>query len=95
VPLPLAALRAGKLQTTGGTGIDCVLEHALADRRVGRALVLTDGYTGMPRDDLARRVRERGLRLAVVLPAESAWTKDLAGIATTLTMLPPLETARR
>ena len=95
VPLPLAALRAGKLQTTGGTGIDCVLEHALADRRVGRALVLTDGYTGTPRDDLARRVRERGLRLAVVLPAESAWTKDLAGIATTLTTLPPLETARR
>lgn len=95
VPLTLAALRAGALRTTGGTGIDCVLEHALGNRRLTRALVLTDGYTGTPRADLAEQIRARGLRLSVVLPAESAWTKDLAGIATSLTTLPSLDRARR
>ena len=95
VPLTLAALRAGALRTTGGTGIDCVLEHALASRRLTRALVLTDGYTGTPRADLAERIRVRGLRLSVVLPAESVWKDDLAGIATSLTTLPALDRARR
>ena len=45
--VPLAALREGARVTTGGTDINCVLEHALA-ARPSRVLVLTDGYVGQP-----------------------------------------------
>jgi hypothetical protein len=89
-PLPPAELRRGTLTTTGGTDIDPVLRHALADRAVRRALVLTDGYTGAPGAELAAAVKARGLRFHVVLPAESAWREDLAGIAASMTVLPPL-----
>ncbi len=93
-PLPPAELRRGTLTTTGGTDIDPVLRHALADRSVRRALLLTDGYTGAPGAELAAAVKARGLRFHVVLPAESAWRDDLAGIAASMTVLPPL-TERR
>jgi hypothetical protein len=94
-PLPLASLRRGKLTTTGGTLVDPALEHALRERAVRRVLLLTDGYTGRPGYDLSRRVAGRGLRVHVVLPAESAWTKDLEGIAASMTVLPPLEKGGR
>jgi len=90
-PLPLAELRQGKLRTTNGTGIDPVLRDALADRTARRILVLTDGYTGKPSADVASSVAARGLRVHVVLPAESAWKNDLAGAAASMTVLPPLE----
>jgi hypothetical protein len=90
-PLPLAELRQGKLRTTNGTGIDPVLKDALADRAAGRILVLTDGYTGRPSADVAASVAARGLRVHVVLPAESVWRDDLAGTAASMTVLPPLE----
>lgn len=90
-PLPFAQLQQGYLQTTGGTDINCVLEHALAVQPViHRALLLTDGATGTPADELAGRVRDRNLHLYVVLPAESPWEDDLRDIAAFMTTLPPL-----
>jgi hypothetical protein len=90
-PLPFSRLQNGRLQTTGGTDINCVLEHALgATPLIHRALLLTDGATGMPWDELAERVREQNLRIYVVLPAEAAWEEDLRGIASFMTILPPL-----
>ena len=56
-----------------------------------RILVLTDGYTGKPSADVAASVAARGLRVHVVLPAESAWHDDLADTAASMTVLPPLE----
>jgi hypothetical protein len=91
--LSLAQLRQGQLQSTGGTDINCVLEHLLrTTSAVRRALVLTDGYTGAPAADLADGVRERNLRLYAVLPAEAAWQEDLRSIATSITILPPTRT---
>ena len=90
VPLPLDQLRTARLQTTGGTSINCVLEHALAAPRLQRALVLTDGYVGPARADLVAQLQQRHLRIHAVLPHESAWTRDLEPIADTLTVLPPL-----
>lgn len=90
-PLPFSRLQNGRLQTTGGTDINCVLEHALgATPLIHRALLLTDGATGMPWDELADRVREQNLRIYVVLPAEAAWEEDLRGIASFMAILPPL-----
>ncbi|MBI5670829.1 MAG: VWA domain-containing protein [Chloroflexi bacterium] len=90
-PLPFARLQNGYLQTTGGTDINCVLEHALAvEPMIHRALLLTDGATGTPNDDLAARCRDQQLHLYVVLPAESPWEDDLRDIAAFMTTLPPL-----
>ena len=47
VDISLAELRAGKCVGTGGTGIDCVAEH-IAKHRVKRALLVTDGWVGVP-----------------------------------------------
>jgi hypothetical protein len=92
-PLALADLRAGRLRTTGGTSINCVLDHALACPRLRRVLVLTDGYVGGARGDQSNALRERGIRIHVVLPSESAFRHDLEPIAASITVLPPLRAA--
>ncbi len=89
-PISLDALRNGHFETTTGTDLDCVYAHWLRCPRVRRALVLTDGYVGSPRADLRRAARERGLQLHAVLPAEDAWQEDLAPLAASITVLPPL-----
>jgi hypothetical protein len=89
--LPLERLRPGKLRTTQGTDINCVLAHVLAAKpSVRRVLILTDGYTGKPHLEYARQLAERGIRIYAVIPAETSWTHDLKGIARSLTILPPL-----
>ena len=89
-PLSLEDLRRGKLKTTGGTDIRPVFDHLLADGRVRRALILTDGYAGQPTAEQAAQIDERRVRLHVVLPQESAWRRDLEPVAASLTVLPPL-----
>ncbi len=90
-PLAFAQLQQGYLQTTGGTDINCVLEHALSVQPViQRALLLTDGATGTPDVALVSRMTAHNLRLYVVLPAESPWEDDLRDIAAFMTILPPL-----
>jgi hypothetical protein len=94
-PLPFAALRSGQLHTTGGTDVGCVLAHALATPRLRTVLLVTDGYVGPARADHAAGVRERGLRIHAVLPAASAWTRDLEPIARSITVLPTGGAERR
>ena len=53
-------------------------------------LILTDGYTGAPGDEQRLKLVERGIAVHVVLPADSAWEDDLAPIAASMTILPPL-----
>jgi hypothetical protein len=93
--LPVARLRQGALETTYGTDIDPVLEHLLARPRVRRALLLTDGYTGTPRRDHVQKMLRRGVRLDVVMPAESAYEDDLREIAASITTLPALYPSSR
>ena len=94
-PLSLPDLKKGLLTTSVGTDIGCVLDHALAEPRLRRALVLTDGYVGRPPAGLARSVADRSLRIHVVLPDESAYPGDLAELARSLTTLPPLSGVQR
>ncbi len=64
--VPLKALRSGVVRTTGGTAISCVTAD-LVQRRVRRALIITDGQVGIVPDDHRRRLRR--LRAAVVVTA--------------------------
>ncbi len=87
--LPLVDLRDAKLKTSGGTDINCVLAHVVEVKpAVHKILVLTDGYTGTPSDQLADRLREQQIRMYVVMPFETHFRDDLEGISTTMTILP-------
>jgi hypothetical protein len=93
--MPPDELRKAKLRTSGGTDINCVLIHALDARpRLHRALIVTDGYTGIPHPELASRTLEQNLRIYVVLPAESASVAQLRGLATAIIILPPISKSR-
>lgn len=93
--MSLEELRKAHLRTSGGTDINCVLIHALdAKPHLRRALILTDGYTGVPRPDLANRATEQNLHIYAVLPAESASVAQLKGLVTAIIILPPLGRSR-
>lgn len=94
--LPFALLQSGRLRTTGGTDINCVLRHVLAQKpQVRKLLLLTDGAVGAPAAELVERVRDQDVRIYVVLPAESAWEDDLRPIASYMAVLPSLWGAPR
>lgn len=86
--VPVADLARGKVPSTGGTDVACVLEHALASRST-RVLVVTDGYVGAPPPALAARAKKSRLDLRVLLTPDG-WTRDLAPLATRFVTLPHL-----
>jgi len=87
--LPLRSLRQGMVRTTGGTQINCVMQHlAEHEQSVRRVLILTDGYTGRPYHDHIRRIQESNIKVHVVLPGESPYENDLQEIADSFTVLP-------
>ncbi len=89
--LPLRSLRKGLVRTTGGTQINCVMNHlAEHEESVRRVLILTDGYTGRPFNNHIQRVRENNMKIHVVLPGESPYEHDLQSIADSFTVLPRL-----
>jgi hypothetical protein len=84
-------LKRGKLRTTAGTDINAVLTHVFAAvPPVRSVLILTDGYTGKPLTDHIQTLRERHIRLYVVMPYESANPHDLRDLARAITILPPM-----
>ncbi len=88
--LPLRSLRKGIVRSTGGTQINCVMEHMMEHREtVHRMLILTDGYTGTPYPEAVQAIHEDNKRVHVVLPSESPYKADLESIATSFTILPP------
>lgn len=88
VTRPLGDLAAGRYDSTGGTDLACVLQHALA-QRVRRALVVTDGYVGRPPADLLGRARAAGLELRALL-TPGGWRRDLQPLAARIDELPSL-----
>lgn len=87
-PLGLHDLRRGRLVTSSGTDIDCVLDD-LADRPERRAVIVTDGYVGEPSPSRMSILRDRHVHLHTVLPS-SGWDRDLAPHST-IHRLPRLE----
>ena len=67
---PRQPLDRQKFQNTFGTDINCVLEHLIGlpgKATPKRVVVLTDGYTGQPRHDLAGELKARGASLFIGL----------------------------
>lgn len=90
--LSLSMLKRGLIKTTGGTQIHCVFSHLLDTKSpVRRAMILTDGYTGRPLRRHVTSLSERQIRLHVVLPSESPYDRYLRDVATSITVLPPLD----
>jgi len=74
-PMTLDDLSSGRLNTTFGTNIDCVLEDA-AVRSERRIVIVTDGAVGEPAPHLVAGLRERGVRVITVLP-QHGWHADV------------------
>jgi hypothetical protein len=72
VPVTLDELLEGRLRTTRGTDLDCVVKHAL-ERDFSCILVVTDGEGGLD-DALRARAERRGVQVFAVLT--SAFTRD-------------------
>lgn len=90
-PMPLDELKLARLRTSGGTDINCVLRHAIDTvPRIHRALILTDGYTGIPRAELAQRIAAQNIHIHAVLPAHLATKEQLKHIVDSIVVLPPL-----
>jgi hypothetical protein len=90
-PMPLDELKLARLRTSGGTDINCVLRHAIDTvPRIHRALILTDGYTGIPRAELAQRIAVQNIHIHAVLPAHLATKEQLKHIVDSIVVLPPL-----
>ena len=73
--LPLEELASGKITTSVGTSIDCVLADMLT-RPERRVLLLTDGYVGKPNSDLFEQVKNAHFEIVTVLPV-GGWRPDL------------------
>jgi predicted metal-dependent peptidase len=92
-PIRMEDLRRGRLDTTGGTDLGCVLQHALL-HRLRKVLIITDGYVGKPTAARAAALRQSGLELRVVLTPQG-WRKDLEDVAARMDELPALTHAQR
>lgn len=91
IPMPLAELQKGLVTTSGGTDVNCVLEHALdVAPPVRRIIMLTDGETGSPLPHLVTGLDEHNLKLYVVLPHGYVLDQGVQAIAHSVVSLPPM-----
>ena len=63
-------IKSISFDTTGGTSIDCVLEHVLKlppAKRPHTVVIITDGHTGTPPEGLRRAYVDTGIRMFVGL----------------------------
>ncbi|WP_119354766.1 hypothetical protein [Azohydromonas sediminis] len=81
----LAQMRRGRCRSTGGNDIRCVTRH-MAEHRVRRAVMLTDGWVGQP-DEADVKVLER-VRLGVAYAGRTTATHYLGPYAKATVMLP-------
>jgi hypothetical protein len=82
-----------ELPNTGGTEINCVLKHLIAQpapRTPRRVLLLTDGYTGQPRQDFTDELRRRRVDFFVGLTGPGT-SRELEPFAKHLEELPSLD----
>jgi hypothetical protein len=81
-----ADLRAGRLESTGGTDIACVTGH-MREHGVSRALLVTDGYVGPVPDEDRRWLEGRKARIAVALTPDG-FRDDLGAVTWRFIELP-------
>ncbi len=81
----LDELRRGVCKTTGGTSIECVASH-MANKKVRRAVIITDGFVGVPSANAAAALNACTVGVAIT-PGDSSWQEldEFADHWTTLT----------
>lgn len=84
VDVSWAQMRAGYSQSTGGTDIACVAQH-MAEHRVKRALIITDGWVGTPQGEHLRILAKT--QLAVAYLGSNVNQGDLSAVANHTTIL--------
>jgi hypothetical protein len=87
LPLRLVDLLRGDLESSGGTDINCVLEHLVGDQ-FPRAVILTDGFTGTAMGKLVRSIQEKHIQVHIVLPHGSSCHGGIEEFAASVTVLP-------
>ena len=70
----LDELRRGVCKTTGGTSIECVASH-MAKHRVRRAVIITDGFVGVPTANAAAALN--ACTVGVAIPPGNSSRRDL------------------
>jgi hypothetical protein len=83
--ISLGELRQGVCKSTGGTDIACVASH-MRSKRIGRALIVTDGWVGTPQG--SHRETLSKARLAVAFLGSTVNATDLAEVANFTAQLP-------
>jgi len=73
----LGQLRRGVCHTTGGTNIACVAQH-IRSNRIGRAVLVTDGYVGPPSGEDESALTRTRLGVALIPPPSIR--DDLQGV---------------
>ncbi|MEM6281469.1 MAG: hypothetical protein AAF787_04680 [Chloroflexota bacterium] len=90
--LKAADLRKGHLTTTGGTNINCVLEHIVEyEGKLQKAIILTDGEVGAPQHNLAAQFREQNIIMHAVLPSGCRMHYRSAPLMRSVVELPPAQ----
>ncbi len=83
-------LRTGKMTTTGGTNINCVLEHIIEhEEKVQKAIILTDGEVGAPQNQLAAQFDSMQIVMHAVLPSGCRMHYRSAPLMRSIVELPP------
>jgi hypothetical protein len=90
-PVTRSELAAGRFRSTGGTHIACVAQH-LADSRIGRAVVITDGDVQAVPTALVERLRRNGPRVRVGL-LDGCDGSFCSGLGWKVTRMPALDSA--
>lgn len=82
VELTLDDLKNGKIRTTWGTDIDCVIEHAIS-KKFHRIMLITDGYVQVKEQNVTA-VKENRMEIFVIFTKENKssvlFTKKLVNI---------------
>jgi hypothetical protein len=89
--MSFADLRSGHLTTTGGTNINCVMDHLFKlHPKADRVLLLTDGEVGAPLAEYAQRVIDEKIKLYVVMPDDGNLHPAVEELAVSVVRLPAL-----
>jgi hypothetical protein len=82
--ITLSELKAGKCKSSGGTDITCVARH-MAKHQVKRALIITDGWVGVPGGQHLATLTQA--KLAVAYIGSQVNQSDLKSVANYTTIL--------
>jgi hypothetical protein len=65
---PIKSIMQGRYASTGGTDINCVLEHMIGNK-IKKSAIITDGYVGKPSEMLIRALPKRFKLVKLLTPA--------------------------